>query len=194
MIRAQTAIVGGLSADTLTASSSRYHLSLGGLSSWGFSSIPAQKLNKPNWQTCELNSHVFFDLQSAHLRFAASKDEQKIHSEPSSGSCFWWKRGRAAAIQMSRFLRRKATWRIVQHTHLLSQMRCWRCPCCWMIWSSVPHDVRDRAATANVIKMTAGTTRFAVTRIGDFKTCFELFMSMLLSFTGRWWEQPWCLV
>lgn len=31
-----------------------------------------------------------FDLQSAELQFAACKNE-KIYSEPSSGSCLWWK-------------------------------------------------------------------------------------------------------
>ena len=40
-------------------------------------------------------------------------------------------------------------------------------------WSSVPHDVHGRAATANVIKMTPGITRFAVTKVSDIKTCFE---------------------
>ncbi|XP_068435159.1 piggyBac transposable element-derived protein 4-like [Clinocottus analis] len=43
-------------------------------------------------------------------------------------------------------------------------------------WSSVPHVVQDRAAAANVIKMTPGITRFAVTRVSDIRTCFELFM------------------
>ena len=35
--------------------------------------------------------------------------------------------------------------------------------------SSVPHDVHNRAATANVIKMSPGATRFAVTRVSDVK-------------------------
>lgn len=47
-------------------------------------------------------------------------------------------------------------------------------------WSSVPHDVHGRAAAANVIKMTPGITRFAVTRVSDIKTCFELFMPLSL--------------
>lgn len=43
-------------------------------------------------------------------------------------------------------------------------------------WSSVPPNVHGRTAAANVIKMTPGITRFAVTRVSDIKTCFDLFM------------------
>ncbi|XP_051783376.1 piggyBac transposable element-derived protein 4-like, partial [Erpetoichthys calabaricus] len=49
-----------------------------------------------------------------------------------------------------------------------------------IFWSSVPHDVHGRAAAANVIKMTPGITRFALTRVSDIKTCFELFMPLSL--------------
>uniref|UniRef100_A0A665ULX8 PiggyBac transposable element-derived protein domain-containing protein n=1 Tax=Echeneis naucrates TaxID=173247 RepID=A0A665ULX8_ECHNA len=49
-----------------------------------------------------------------------------------------------------------------------------------IFWSSVPHDEHGRAAAANVIKMTPGITRFAVTRVSDIKTCFELFMPLTL--------------
>lgn len=49
-----------------------------------------------------------------------------------------------------------------------------------IFWSSVPHDEHGRAAAANVIKMTPGITRFAVTRVSDIKTCFELFMPLSL--------------
>ncbi|KAM4031867.1 LOW QUALITY PROTEIN: piggyBac transposable element-derived protein 4-like [Anomaloglossus baeobatrachus] len=45
-------------------------------------------------------------------------------------------------------------------------------------WSSVPPDVHGRADAANVIKMTPGITRFAVTRVSDNKTCFDLFMRL----------------
>ncbi|KAM9324441.1 uncharacterized protein PAF06_000478 [Gastrophryne carolinensis] len=45
-------------------------------------------------------------------------------------------------------------------------------------WSSVPPDVHGRADAANVIKMTPGFTRFAVTRASDIKTCFDLFMPL----------------
>ncbi|KAM4038357.1 LOW QUALITY PROTEIN: uncharacterized protein ACNLHF_016667 [Anomaloglossus baeobatrachus] len=45
-------------------------------------------------------------------------------------------------------------------------------------WSSVPPDVHGRADAANVIKMTPGITRFAVTRVSDIKTCFDLFMPL----------------
>ncbi|XP_029995668.1 piggyBac transposable element-derived protein 4-like isoform X2 [Sphaeramia orbicularis] len=49
-----------------------------------------------------------------------------------------------------------------------------------IFWSSVPHDVHGREAAASVIKMTPGITRFAVTRVRDIKTCFELFMPLSL--------------
>lgn len=49
-----------------------------------------------------------------------------------------------------------------------------------IFWSSVPHDEHGREAAANVIKMTPGITRFAVTRVSDIKTCFELFMPLSL--------------
>lgn len=51
---------------------------------------------------------------------------------------------------------------------------------CKIFWSSVPHDEHGRAAAANVIKMTPGITRFAVTRVSYIKTCFELFMPLSL--------------
>ena len=38
-----------------------------------------------------------------------------------------------------------------------------------MFWSSVPHYIHNRAATANVIKMAPGITRFAVTRVSDVR-------------------------
>ncbi|KAM4023886.1 LOW QUALITY PROTEIN: uncharacterized protein ACNLHF_024838 [Anomaloglossus baeobatrachus] len=45
-------------------------------------------------------------------------------------------------------------------------------------WSSVPPDVHGKADAGNVIKMTPGITRFAVTRVSDIKTCFDLFMPL----------------
>lgn len=45
-------------------------------------------------------------------------------------------------------------------------------------WSSVAPDIHGRAAAANVIKMTPGMTRFAVTRVCDIKTSFDLFMTL----------------
>ncbi|KAM4016931.1 LOW QUALITY PROTEIN: piggyBac transposable element-derived protein 4-like [Anomaloglossus baeobatrachus] len=45
-------------------------------------------------------------------------------------------------------------------------------------WSAVPPDIHGRADAANVIKMTPGITRFAVTRVSDIKTCFDLFMPL----------------
>ena len=50
-----------------------------------------------------------------------------------------------------------------------------------MCWSSVPHDVHDgRVAAVDVIRIIPGVTRFAVTRISDINTCFELFMPLTL--------------
>lgn len=49
-----------------------------------------------------------------------------------------------------------------------------------IFWSSVPHDVHGRAAAANVIKMTPGITRFALTKVSDIKRCFEIFMPLSL--------------
>ena len=47
-------------------------------------------------------------------------------------------------------------------------------------WSTVPPDVHGRTAAANIIKMTPGVTRFAVTRVSDIKTCFDLFLPLSL--------------
>ncbi|XP_060720777.1 piggyBac transposable element-derived protein 4-like [Tachysurus vachellii] len=47
-------------------------------------------------------------------------------------------------------------------------------------WSSVPPDLQGRAPAANVIKMIPGITRFAVTRVSDIKSCFDLFMPLSL--------------
>ncbi|XP_040268703.1 piggyBac transposable element-derived protein 4-like [Bufo bufo] len=47
-------------------------------------------------------------------------------------------------------------------------------------WSSEPPDLHGRAAAADVIKMTPGITKFAMTRVSDIKTCFELFMPLSL--------------
>ncbi|XP_048874855.1 piggyBac transposable element-derived protein 4-like [Brienomyrus brachyistius] len=46
-------------------------------------------------------------------------------------------------------------------------------------WSSVPPDVHGRTA-AEKIRKTPGITRFAVTRVSDIKTCFDLFMPLSL--------------
>ena len=51
---------------------------------------------------------------------------------------------------------------------------------CNICWSSVPPDIHGRAAAANVIKMTLGITRFAVTRASDIKTSFNLFKPLSL--------------
>ncbi|XP_029900733.1 piggyBac transposable element-derived protein 4-like [Myripristis murdjan] len=42
--------------------------------------------------------------------------------------------------------------------------------------ATVPPDVQGGAAPANVIKMTPGITRFAMTRVSDIKSCFDLFL------------------
>uniref|UniRef100_A0A3P9MKV5 PiggyBac transposable element-derived protein domain-containing protein n=1 Tax=Oryzias latipes TaxID=8090 RepID=A0A3P9MKV5_ORYLA len=47
-------------------------------------------------------------------------------------------------------------------------------------WSTVPPDVHGRTAAANIIKMTPGVTRFAVTRVSDIKSCFKLFLPLSL--------------
>lgn len=47
-------------------------------------------------------------------------------------------------------------------------------------WSPVPCGLYGRATAANVIKMTPGIARFAVTRISDTKTCFDLVMPLSL--------------
>uniref|UniRef100_A0A3B5PQW1 PiggyBac transposable element-derived protein domain-containing protein n=1 Tax=Xiphophorus maculatus TaxID=8083 RepID=A0A3B5PQW1_XIPMA len=39
---------------------------------------------------------------------------------------------------------------------------------------------QQRTAAANIIKMTPGVTRFAVTRVSDIKTCFDLFLPLSL--------------
>lgn len=57
-------------------------------------------------------------------------------------------------------------------------------------WSSVPHDVHGRAAAANVIKMTPRITRFAVTRVSDIKTCFELFMPLSQKKSHHCYDKP----
>ncbi|KAF3689302.1 hypothetical protein EXN66_Car004974 [Channa argus] len=49
-----------------------------------------------------------------------------------------------------------------------------------IFWRSVPHDAQGGAAAANLIIMTPGITRLAVTRVSDIKTYFELFMPLSL--------------
>lgn len=133
-----------------------------------------------------------FDFQIAHLQFAAYKNE-KIHSEPSSASYFWWKwkRGHRAAIQMGRFLGgRQCGLSSRRHRHIWSEVEVagaeatpaerFKSKNGNIFWSSVPHDVHSRAAAANVIKMTSGITRFALTKVSDIKRCFELFMPLSL--------------
>ncbi|XP_054883216.1 piggyBac transposable element-derived protein 4-like [Poeciliopsis prolifica] len=43
--------------------------------------------------------------------------------------------------------------------------------------SSSPHQSQGRLSSSNVIKMTPGPTRFAVTRINDIESAFQLFIS-----------------
>ncbi|XP_037533781.1 piggyBac transposable element-derived protein 4-like [Nematolebias whitei] len=47
-------------------------------------------------------------------------------------------------------------------------------------WSAIPPVSHGREAAENVMKMTPGITRFAVTRVSDIKTCFDLFMPLSL--------------
>ncbi|XP_059209533.1 piggyBac transposable element-derived protein 4-like [Centropristis striata] len=44
-------------------------------------------------------------------------------------------------------------------------------------WSTSPHQSRGRLSSSNVIKMTPGPTRFAVTRVDDIESAFQLFIS-----------------
>lgn len=44
-------------------------------------------------------------------------------------------------------------------------------------WSKSPHQSRGRLSSSNVIKMTPGPTRFAVTRVDDIQSAFQLFIS-----------------
>lgn len=44
-------------------------------------------------------------------------------------------------------------------------------------WSTSPHQSRGRLSSSNVIKMTPGPTRFAVTRVDDIQSAFQLFIS-----------------
>ncbi|XP_029699299.1 uncharacterized protein [Takifugu rubripes] len=44
-------------------------------------------------------------------------------------------------------------------------------------WSTSPHQSRGRLSSSNVIKMTPGPTRFAVTRVDDIISTFQLFIS-----------------
>ncbi|KAL7840993.1 hypothetical protein SRHO_G00246840 [Serrasalmus rhombeus] len=44
-------------------------------------------------------------------------------------------------------------------------------------WSTSPHQSRGRLLSSNVIKMTPGPTRFAVTRVDDIESAFQLFIS-----------------
>ncbi|XP_037550296.1 piggyBac transposable element-derived protein 4-like [Nematolebias whitei] len=47
-------------------------------------------------------------------------------------------------------------------------------------WSAIPPVSHGREAAENVMKMTPGITRFALTRVSDIKTCFDLFMPLSL--------------
>ncbi|XP_063743292.1 piggyBac transposable element-derived protein 4-like [Eleginops maclovinus] len=44
-------------------------------------------------------------------------------------------------------------------------------------WSTSPHPSRGRLSSSNVIKMTPGPTRFAVTRVDEIQSAFQLFIS-----------------
>ncbi|XP_063741958.1 piggyBac transposable element-derived protein 4-like [Eleginops maclovinus] len=44
-------------------------------------------------------------------------------------------------------------------------------------WSTSPHPSRGRLSSSNVVKMTPGPTRFAVTRVDEIQSAFQLFIS-----------------
>ena len=44
-------------------------------------------------------------------------------------------------------------------------------------WTTLPHQSQGRVSSSNVIKMTPGPTRFAITRVDDIQSAFQLFIS-----------------
>ncbi|KAJ8402480.1 hypothetical protein AAFF_G00365630 [Aldrovandia affinis] len=45
-----------------------------------------------------------------------------------------------------------------------------------MSWSSIPYETHGKAQAENIIRMTPGPTRFAISRVQDIKSAFELFI------------------
>lgn len=59
-----------------------------------------------------------------------------------------------------------------------------------ILWSSVAQHAHVRAAAENAVKMAPGITRFAVTRVGDIKTCFELFLPFSIKKSHHCYDKP----
>lgn len=52
-------------------------------------------------------------------------------------------------------------------------------------WHSSPPERRGRLSAENVIKMTPGPTRYAISRVDDIKSCFELLVMNMTDLEGR---------
>lgn len=52
-------------------------------------------------------------------------------------------------------------------------------------WSSSPPERRGRLSAENVIRMTPGPTRYAISQVDGIKSCFELFLTVIRNYSDK---------